>query len=293
MRSTVLWPLALLMAAHTKISGTFAPWHEAFNSEAGLCGSAKLWGEHWSWHLFVSRSASSAPSISRRCESYHSSHHFFTLDHAHALCTSFGCLAGTKGKKNLLVCQDQDVVPQASIYLHNLKWVWQPLPPAVLRWWFSRLSRWSRLGAAPKAGGPSAPKAGLIIGSKRVAGRCEAEMSKTFATVVPVQGSGWSTMIHMEGCSGSTLPEVPITLDPINAGHQLLPYLAPMFPEAHLWWHDKHQVDLFSHWNVWKVQPPWPLDFLVVDVDGSYLSWVQMTCLTSAASPTKVVIVWS
>ena len=55
--------------------------------------------------------------------------------------------------------------------------------------------------------------------------RCEAEMSQTFATVVPV-------------C---------LSLEPTRAGHQLLPYLAGMFP---------------------KVQPPWPLDFLVVDIDG-------------------------
>ncbi|CAK9051695.1 unnamed protein product [Durusdinium trenchii] len=55
--------------------------------------------------------------------------------------------------------------------------------------------------------------------------RCEVEMASTFATVVPVH----------------------LTLNPIDAVHQLLPFLGAMFPEA---------------------LPPWPLDFLVVDIDG-------------------------
>eukprot|EP00438_Fugacium_kawagutii_P025389 Skav207377 [mRNA] locus=scaffold2496:88341:89957:+ [translate_table: standard] len=55
--------------------------------------------------------------------------------------------------------------------------------------------------------------------------RCQHEMARSFATVVPV----------------------PLMLDPIHAADQLRPYVAAMFPQE---------------------APPWPLDILVVDLDG-------------------------
>ena len=40
-----------------------------------------------------------------------------------------------------------------------------------------------------------------------------------------------------------------------------------------------------------KVQPPWPLDFLVVDIDGSYLSGVLPRLLRIASKAAEVAIV--
>ncbi|CAK9101210.1 unnamed protein product [Durusdinium trenchii] len=55
-----------------------------------------------------------------------------------------------------------------------------------------------------------------------------------------------SCELEMASTSATVVP-VHLSLNPVNAVHRLLPFLGPMFPEA---------------------LPPWPLDFLVVDIDG-------------------------